>query len=176
MIRRIHRIRKIYFLLFLFFISCGYYSFTKESLPGIKTIAIPMFDNQTLEYGISESLTDSLVNAFVSDNTLKVVNEKVADSVLRGKITKYERIAHTYDEDENVEEYKVRIFLEVSFEDKKHKKTIWERKDMEGWGVYSAIPLTTSTGTDSLETEDLGKARAIKKLTDDILNKTVRGW
>ncbi|KPL01556.1 MAG: hypothetical protein AMJ90_07665 [candidate division Zixibacteria bacterium SM23_73_2] len=169
-------IKKEYLLIFLIFISCGYYSFTGESLPGIKTVAIPMFENQTLEYGIAESLTDSLVSVFVSDNTLKVVDEKVADSILRGSIKEYQRIAHTYDQDEEVKEYKVRIFVDVTFEAKKKKETIWEKKDMEGWGVYSAIPLTTSAGLDSVETEDSGKARAVKKLADDILNNIVKGW
>ena len=163
-------------LVFLLFFGCGFYSFSGSPLSGINTIGIPVFENQTLEYGISESLTDSLINLFVRDNTLKVVNEKKADSVLKGAIMKYERVAHTFDASENVKEYKVRIFVDASFEDKKHKKVMWEQKNMEGWGIYSAVAILTTSGADSIETEDSGKARAIKKLAEDILNKTVKGW
>lgn len=167
-----------YFLLifFLLFVGCGFYSFSGSSLSGLNTIGIPVFENQTLEYGISESLTDTLINLFVRDNTLKVTSEKKADSVLKGTILKYERMAYTFDANENVKEYKVRIFVAVSFEDKKHKKTLWEEKNMEGWGIYSAVAIPTSSGADSIETEDMGKARATKKLAEDILNKTVKGW
>jgi hypothetical protein len=102
----------------------------------------------------------------VQDNTLKVVNEKTADSILRGGITKYEREAHTFDEQENIEEYIVRIWVEVTFEEKKGKKTIWKEDNLLGWGIYSAQD----------ETEEMGKERAIEKLAEDIVNKTVKGW
>jgi hypothetical protein len=35
-----------------------------------------------------------------------------------------------------------------------------------GWGIYSAED----------ETEDMGRERAIEKLAEDIVNKTVKGW
>jgi len=151
----------------LFSISgCGVYSFSGSGLYGINTIAIPLFDNQTQEYGIRETLTEKIAERFVQDNTLKVVNEKIADSILQGVITKYEREAHTFDEQENIEEYIVRIWVKVTFEEKKNKKTIWKEDDLLGWGIYSAQD----------ETEDLGKERAIEKLAEDIVNKTVKGW
>jgi hypothetical protein len=148
------------------FLSCGPYSFTGSGLPGIKTIAVPLFENQTQEYGIREELTEKLVQGFVQDNTLKVVNERIADSILRGTILKYERVAHTFDEKENVKEYIVRIYVKVALEDKKHSKNIWEEENLQGWGIYSA--------TDETETD--GKDKAIDKLTEDIVNRTVKGW
>lgn len=155
----------VYCLLFTF-LSCGPYSFTGSGLPGIKTIAIPLFENQTPEYGIREELTDKLVQGFVQDNTLKVVNERIADSVLKGTILKYQKDAHTFDEQENVKEYIVRIYVNVVLEDKKHSKNIWEEENLQGWGIYSA--------TDEAESD--GKAKAIAKLTEDIVNRTVKGW
>ncbi len=154
------------FCLLLFISGCGVYSFSGSGVSGINTIAIPVFDNQTAEYGIRETLTEKIAERFVQDNTLKVVNEKTADSILRGVITKYEREAHTFDEEENIKEYIVRIWMKVSFEEKKNKKIIWKEDDLLGWGIYSAED----------ETEDLGKERAIEKLAEDIVNKTVKGW
>jgi hypothetical protein len=102
----------------------------------------------------------------VQDHTLKVVNEKAADSIVRGVIVRYSRESHTFDEAENIEEYIVRIWVKVSFEEKKNKKTLWEEENLLGWGIYSAQD----------ETEDLGKERAVEKLAEDIVNKTVKGW
>ncbi len=146
--------------------GCGVYSFSGSGLSGIKTIAIPFFDNQTQEYGLREALTEEIAERFVQDNTLKVVNERTADSILRGVITKYEREAHTFDEQENIEEYIVRIWVKVTFEEKKGKKIIWKEDNLLGWGIYSAQD----------ETEEMGKERAIEKLAEDIVNKTVKGW
>ncbi|MDH4221924.1 MAG: LPS assembly lipoprotein LptE [candidate division Zixibacteria bacterium] len=148
------------------FLSCGPYSFTGSGLPGIKTIAIPLFENQTQEYGIREELSETLVQAFIQNNTLKVVNERIAESVLKGTVTKYEKIAHTFDEQENVKEYIVRIYVKIVLEDKTHNKNIWEEENLEGWGIYSATE----------ETEQDGKTKALAKLTEDILNRTVKGW
>jgi hypothetical protein len=161
-----------YYLLYtilclLFFISgCGVYSFSGSSLGGIKTIAIPLFDNQTDQYGIREDLTEKIADRFVQDNTLKVVNEKIADSILRGTIVKYSRESHTFDENENIKEYIARIWVKVSFEEKKNKKVLWKEDNLLGWGIYSA----------QNETEDQGKQRAIEKLAEDIVNKTIKGW
>jgi hypothetical protein len=172
-----------YYLLYtilclLFFISgCGVYSFSGSSLGGIKTIAIPLFDNQTDQYGIREDLTEKIAGRFVQDNTLKVVNEKIADSILRGTITKYSRESHTYDEQENIKEYIVRIWVKVSFEEKKDKKVIWKDDNMQGWGIYCVKACVDQSGNPKPdETEEDGKQRAIEKLAEDIVNKTVKGW
>jgi len=155
------------FLLSLFTISgCGYYSFSGSGLSGIKTIAIPLFENNTTEYGLRENLTQKVVDGFVQDNTLKVVNERRTDSVLRGTVTQYVRESYTFDEQENVKEYIVRVFVKVILEEKKSKKVIWEEDNLEGWGVYSALD----------ETEDDGKEKAMDKLAEDIVNRTVKGW
>ena len=153
-------------LITLFMASCGYYSFSGSGLKGIKSVAVPLFENQTQEYGIRESLAEKVVDAYVQDNTLKVVNEKIADSILSGIITRYLREAHTFDEDENVKEYKARIFVRVTLEDTEKKKIIWEDESLEGWAIYSAAD----------ETEDEGKERALQKLAEDIVNRTVKGW
>ena len=146
-------------------LSCGPYSFTGAGLPGIKTIAIPLFENQTEEYGIREELTNKLVQAFVQDNTLKVVSERTADAVLRGTILKYQKDAYTFDQSENVKEYIARIYVKITVEDKKHSKNIWEEENLQGWGTFPA---------DS--SEAYGKSKAIDKLTEDIVNRTVKGW
>jgi hypothetical protein len=152
--------------LLLLISGCGIYSFSGSGLSGIDSIAIPLFDNQTQEYGLREALTEKVAEMFVQDNTLKVVNERSADSILRGVVTRYARETHSFDEQENPQEYISRIWVKVSFEEKKDKKVVWKEDDLLGWGIYSAQD----------ETEEMGKQRAIEKLAEDIVNKTVKGW
>jgi hypothetical protein len=159
--------KKITFVLcfvLLSIISCGPYSFHGTSLPGISTIAIPPFQNQTAEYGLSDKLTEELVDRFVQDNILKISNLKSADAVLYGSISKYQRRAYTYDEQENIKEYISEVYVKVWLEDNKKKKKLWE-DDLRGWGVYSVS-----------EEEETGKQRAIDKLVQDITNRTVKSW
>jgi len=171
------RIWKLLTLLPFLISGCGVYSFSGSSIPGVKTIAVPLFDNQTQEYGIRESLTEAVADRFVKDNTLKVVNEKITDSILHGSITKYIRESHTFDEQENIKEYIVRIWVNVWFEEKKSKKIIWKDDNREGWGIYCVKDCVDESGNPkSDETEDDGKQRAIDKLAEDIVNRTVKGW
>lgn len=147
-------------------LSCGVYTFSPSALGGIKSVAIPLFDNKTTESGLRESLTDRLSQAFVDDNTLRVVPEATADAVLHGAVVSYRREAYTYSEAEVVSEYIVYVGVDVAFVERKSGKVIWEEKNMSNWGTYDS----------ATQTEDDGKSIAIGKLVEDILNKTVKGW
>ena len=82
----------------LIIIACGVYTFSPSALGDIKSIAIPLFENQTLESGIEGKLADGLSDIFVNDNTLRVLPEGRSDSVLKGSIKSYQRDAYTWDE------------------------------------------------------------------------------
>lgn len=146
--------------------SCGVYTFSQSALGGIKSIAIPLFDDQSTEGGLRERITDQLAKAFVADGTVKVVREQQADGILRGVVVSYTREPYNYTNTEIVTEYICRITLDVQFVNRRSDKVIWEQKGMTNWGTYN---------TDS-ESEDIGKTRAIDKLVEDIINKTVKGW
>ncbi len=149
-----------------FLAACGIYTFSPSALGGMKSLAIPLFENETTDSGIRERLTDQLAQAFVSDNTLKVAREQQADAVLRGTVISYTRDPYSYTSAEVVNEYISRIGLNVQFVNRKSGKVIWEEKGMSNFGIYDA----------ATETEDDGKARAVAKLVEDIVNKTVKGW
>lgn len=147
-------------------LSCGVYTFSPSALGGVKSIAIPLFENQTLESDIGEKLTDGLSATFVTDNSLRVLPEGRSDSILRGTVVSYKREAYTYVESEVVSEYIVSIEIDIKFIESKSDKVIWEDSHMSNWGTYD------SAG----ETEEMGQDRAIDKLVEDILNRTVKGW
>ncbi len=145
--------------------GCGVYSFSSSSLGGIKTVAVPQFENKSLEYGLQEDLTARVIERFIEDNTLKVVSLADADAVLRGEVINYERVAYTFDKSDNVSEYRVNILIDFILE-KKGGKTVLEKKGLLGFGVYSATE----------DTEDDGKERALDKLAQDIVDQTTKSW
>jgi hypothetical protein len=149
----------------LVFSSCGPYSFSPGGT-GAKTIAVPLFENQTTQFGVREALTDSVSARFLRDNTLKVSSAGSAELLLSGTVIRYERTAHTFDTNQQVKQYVVNIWADVTVSNQKEQKTVWEQKELLGFGIYDA----------NLETEEDGKARAIGRLAEDIVNRTVRGW
>ncbi len=146
--------------------GCGFYSFSGSALKGIKTVAVPLFENETTEYGLREELTEAITDAVVADNTLRIVNIRGADSALRGVVTRYERECYTFDGSGNCSEYIVRVFVNVVFEELEKNEIIWEEKNIEGYGIYSA----------SDEDIETGKERAIEKLSTDLVDRLIKGW
>lgn len=146
--------------------GCGPYSFSPGGRGAFKTIAIPLFENQTSEYGIRELLTEGVINRFIQDGGMSVVNERNADAVLRGVIVEYRREPFTYDASERVKEYRVTITIQARLEDPTKRSVVWEEKALSQWGVFQAEG----------EGDDDGKRRAIEKLAEDIVNRTVKGW
>jgi len=159
--------KKIVLLLNLLFCCCGYYSFSGSSLPShLKTIAIPVFEDKTAEFGVRESISEALVTEFTKDNSLKIADPRNADSILEGTIISIRDQAGAYDTDEVVKDIKVVITIDVKFSDVKKRTAIWEEK-LSQWGTYD--PDQPDGRTDGIN-------EAIEKLVADILNKTIAGW
>ena len=150
----------------LILLSCGVYTFSPSAIGDIKSIAVPLFDNQTTESGLRELLTDQLSQAYVSDNTIKIASQTQADGIVKGSVTNYVREAYTYTQAEVVSQYKCTITVSVEFTNRRSGKVIWAEKGLSNWGLYDS----------DTESEDIGKQRAVTKLVEDIVNKTVKGW
>jgi hypothetical protein len=71
------------------FSGCGIYSFSGSIPPHIKSISIPLFANETAEFGIAEAVTDEVTNVFLEENILKISDQ--GDSILRGSINESRR-------------------------------------------------------------------------------------
>ncbi len=150
--------------------GCSHYGFSSAVKTHISSIAVPVLLNETLEYGAEQGVTDAIIAQFTEDNTLRVVGEKEADSILRGAIVLYERPVMSYDAAGNPKEYKVRVVAKLSYEDLTKNEVVWE-EEVEGWAVYS------DTGAGGYEaTEEEARAYAFVKLAQDVLSKTVQGW
>ncbi len=168
--------RDFHFLLLLtilfatvgFGVACNHYSFSGNTLPPhIKTVGVPLFVDKTSEFGVRESLTDAVVDAFTQDNTLKIADPSAADALVRGTIQSVTDRANTYTRQEQVKTYRVIVTVTAEFFDVKKQKVLWKATFQE-WGEYQH----------SGSTEERQKAieTALKRIAEDILNKSVAGW
>lgn len=151
----------------LLFAGCAYYS-TSATGGGIRTVAVPLVDNESLEAGIQQALTDSLIQGFVTNGALHVVDEDQADAVLRGTVLEVREDPFTYGN--QADQYQISVFLKVVFYDTRQKQTIWEVDRMRGYGIYDA-----SGQREQARQKGLGDA--LRMLTQDVIDRTqVGGW
>jgi hypothetical protein len=138
----------------------------------VKTVAVPVFTNDTLEYDIERELTERIIDAFIRDNHLKVVGEREADAVLIGRITTYENKVFSFTGNETAEEYIVKIVVAASLKDQVQNKELWKNDRMEGTATYAVVD---RPGKPAM-TEQEGRRTAIQDLADDILSRTMEQW
>lgn len=146
------------------------YSFTGSSVPKhLKTIAIPLFDDQSGfgEPALREKFTNRLINRFVQDNSLEVADKSHADSMLEGTIAAVRDEPLVITKGESVTKRRVTISVKATFQDLKLKKKVWE-KELSNTGDYDI-----SGGTVQRQ---VGIDAAVEKLTEDLLIETVSGW
>lgn len=161
----------LFAIILLIGFHCGYYSFSGSSLPPhIRTLAIPVFENKTTEFGIPEDITSALINEFTRDNSLKIVDQRDADSIINGTILNIREQAGAYNVTEQVKEIKVFVSIQAKFEDIKKNKTLWEEQITQ-WGTYR--PDDPSAGN---ATRQEAIQEALNKIVADIFNKTISGW
>src|SRR5262249_123908 len=105
--------------------GCAYTTSSISLPPHLKTVAIPTFENGTNESTLEQDLTDAVVQRFVSDNHLRVVDEHSADSVLHGKITLYKNSVFGISPQNLAQEYRVTISVAVVFKDQVKNRELW---------------------------------------------------
>ncbi len=147
--------------------GCGNYSFTGAVAGDIKSISIPLFSNQTAEFGIQETITDALITGFQREGILKIVDESRADAILHGTILRISDTPNTYTADEQVSEYRFQITCEIALEKTGTGEDLW-KESFATWGNYPY--------TGSLSDRQIGIDEALRKLTEDILNRIVSNW
>lgn len=144
--------------------SCWYYSFTGKSLPGIETIAIPLFADRTPEIQVRDKLQSMLISTFQDENILKVVSQNQADAVLNGIIESINDVATAFTKQEEARQWELRLVVQIKLENKNTGKVILAER-LTGLGFYK----------DLIE-RDEAIDQAIRQITRDISNKIVSSW
>ena len=150
--------------------GCGSYSFTGASVPThLKTIAIPVADDKSPAAipGLRESLTDNIIQEFISDNSLQVTERSTADATLECVITLVTDAPAIVSAGEQITSRRVTIYVKVIYKDLVQKKTIFE-KEFKNHGDY---PPGQEANKRPAAIDD-----AIAKLSEDILLAVVSGW
>ncbi|MDA0986128.1 MAG: LptE family protein [Bacteroidetes bacterium] len=157
-----------WFLIFLIFIGCVY-SFTGSSVPvHMKTIAIPLLQDQSGfgEPNIKEEITKKLTDLFINDNTLSISDRTTADAIIEGTVVAISDAPSVIEKGERVDTRRITISTKITFQDLQLRKIVWE-KDFANWGDYKTGDFTKRQDAIS---------EAIRKITEDVFIQTVSNW
>ena len=179
----------IFISLIIYISSCSYYSLAGSIPSHIKSVHIPLFENQTSEFDLSEDITDSIIEQFNQTGLLKIVDEANSSSVLKGTIKNISNGPYTYSKNESVSEYRYKIDVQIEWYDIKYDKNII-KSNYSGFGAYG---ISGDIGSDGLDNDfdgkidndddnEFGEPRsfatkvAMKKIAEDILNDIMTTW
>jgi outer membrane lipopolysaccharide assembly protein LptE/RlpB len=120
-------------------VGCGYQMVGKETHipPGLTSLAIPTFANQTFEPGIEVPFTQGFLREFIQDRRLKVVDRGDADSTLEGIIKHFSIASASYDQSGFVLEYQTTVTLDVTLK-KRNGEIIWKESNLSETRWYRA--------------------------------------
>ena len=173
----------IIFVLAIFFVSgCGY---TTHSLlpPHIKKIYVENFKNsinitdegenrnlyKTYRPRLELDITRAVIDKYILDANLKIALPEDADCILNGELIGFDREALRYDEADNVEQYRIVIYVKIQLKDIKQNKIIWQYNSFAGSFEYY------TTGSQA-KSESTAVNEAINDLARRIVWETIEVW
>ena len=123
----------------LFWMSgCGYKLVGQGSLPKhIQKIAIPIFENTTLEKGVEDPITQAIIDVYVKGGKVRLVSETEADAILRGKIRSYNsKEVSAYNERNEIASYKLTVAVDVELQDLTNTEVLWKTENLQAARIF----------------------------------------
>lgn len=119
---------------------CGYKPAGKgKSLPaGIKTIAVPVFQNSSLKYRVEQRFTQAVIDEILKRaRALRVTTvTDGADAVLTGDIRSFRAAGALLDDQGRTRVWDVRIVVNVTLRDMRTRKILYQNPRMSFDGEY----------------------------------------
>jgi outer membrane lipopolysaccharide assembly protein LptE/RlpB len=129
--------------------ACGYSLAGRGSfLPAsIKTIAVPLFTNQTSVFEVEQQLTDKVRSELIGRGKYRVVPETTgADASLIGTITSISLAPSAFNDQRQATRYAVTVVVSIEFRDLANDKVLWSNPALSFREEYEV-----TTGTDALD-------------------------
>ncbi len=146
------------------------YAFDTTFDESIKTIAVPIFRNETTSRGIEVQLTESVMKQLQQRTPWRLTPSDRADTTLVGVVTGTSLRALSDDPQTGlVQEQAVRITIRFEWRDNRSGEILVARDNYSASAVFSP---SRAVG-DRLE---LGQRTAIEELAQDIVSDMRSGW
>jgi hypothetical protein len=86
--------------------------------------------------GLETDITKTLTNKFLFDGNVRPGDADTSDLELKGELVEFRRDPLRYKTNDDVEEYRLNLVVNISLWDKKENKLLWEEKGFTGDTSY----------------------------------------
>ncbi|MGH7198745.1 MAG: LPS assembly lipoprotein LptE [Candidatus Omnitrophota bacterium] len=176
------KLKPFLFIFLISFAGCGY---TTKSLlsENIKTVHIAPVQNainlsaeisdkdefRVYRPGIEVEITNALINRFIFDGNLQVREAGSADAVVEAKLIDYRRDPLRYSKGDDVQEYRLSVYLDIIVTQASDKKVLWRDHGLVGdTTFFIAGPRAVS--------EDEAARKAVEDIARRVVDKTIEVW
>jgi hypothetical protein len=118
---------------------------------------------------LETDITRSVTNKFLFDGNVRLVSEELADLILKGELVEFRRDPLRYTDNDEVEEYRVNLIVDLILWDRKENRLLWEEKNFTGDATYFV------SGPQA-KSEDAAINDAISDLSRRIVERVVEQW
>ncbi len=174
---------RIFLFLLIFVSGCGYTTHAYLQQTGYRTIYVKPFINKvdtTSEFSegrrfqtyfplLENTITNAVVDRYITDGNLKTAKEEDADLVLKGELVNYRRESVRDTSNDTPAEFRITLFVNIVLLDNKKGKVIWEKNGFAGDSSYFTTGQFTKTESQALQD-------ATKDLARRIVETTVEAW
>jgi len=117
-------------------------------------------------------ITKAVIDKFLLDGNLKPIKEAKADLVLKAELIEFRRDPLRYNDNDDVEEYRISLVVNLKLFDTKENKLVWQENSFTGDATY----FTAFSSTGIVKTDDQAVSDAIDDLSRRIVERTVEQW
>ena len=124
---------------------------------------------------LETDITKKVIDRYLFDGNLKPSKEPAADLVLKGELIEYRKDPLSYTANtENVTEYRINIYVNLSLWDIKENKLLWQENNFNG--NYSYFPSDNLNSASIKVPEATAVSNAIEDLARRVVERTVEQW
>ena len=178
------RLARLIFL-FIFAVTIAGCGYTSASLlpPELDSIYVENFANDIMPTrevsnrrsgysyypGLEIDITRAIINDFIFDRSLDIRTEKDAALTLKGALVDFRQSTLSYDDDDNLEEIRLYIYVNIELYNNLTGKTMWKEDSFMGQSDYNV------TGPNA-KAEDEALRDAVKDLAERIVERVIEAW
>ncbi len=153
--------------------SCGYHEGGRGALlpPDVKTIAVPIFTNQTPQFRIEQQLTAAVTQEFIERTSYRITqNPAEADAVLRGTVKQIRQGVVTFNpQTGSATTLQIEVVAGVELTDLHSKKVIFSNPDYIFREQYQVSPTASTLIEEDRPALDRLSQEFARTLVTDIL-------
>ena len=155
--------------------SCGIYSF-KGSIPDhLNDVELITFRNLTTEFAIETDIEEALTDRMLNEKLLSLSSKEEPDSHIEGKVSSVNDKPNSFDENENILEYRLEIRGEVIWYDHVRDDQLF-KKNFNVSTVYFSEDENATRSDDEQVTREDAYDQTIEKLIDLIIESMTEEW